>query len=154
MRITLSMSATLILLLLFFSPATGRTEEVMNSKQLEILFSDTTFNVTDLDTKNQGADKGVRVYSTPNGMLRVNRQEDNSSQNRAWTISEGWRFCFSRNLMRRKGGSTCGIIVSEGGGQYKMYRAYANKVKPDQVPKVNRKKPLLLFSDFVRGNQL
>jgi len=109
--------------------------------ELNSLFSDKTFSVKDLRDPGKEASK---VYATDMGGLRI-IQASGASSTRAWSVRENGTFCYSAPATNRKGGGTCGYIVTEGQGAYKMYK---------QKGKDRKGKALFLFSNFKQGNQL
>jgi len=127
---------------------------VLSAAQVTKLFSDRTMTVEQVKHKDEAP---FRVYTASNGMVR-SRHNDEDSDNRTWKTSENSRFCFSRSFRRQRStnasGSTCGFIVTDGGGVYRLYQSKKLKVENGQLVGVKKNDLLLNFSSFSAGNTL
>jgi hypothetical protein len=140
------MNKVFLFFLTFMTITTLHTAAMARGKdltpaELNSLFSDKTFSVENLRETGKEASK---VYATDMGGLRI-IAASGASSTRAWSVRENGTFCYSAPATNRKGGGTCGYIVHEGQGMYKMYK---------QKGKDRKGKALFLFSNFQKGKQL
>jgi hypothetical protein len=127
---------------------------VLSAAQVTKLFTDRTMTVELVKQKDEPP---FRVYTASDGMVR-NRHNDEDSDNRTWKTSENGRFCISRTFRRQRlanaSGSTCGFIVTDGSGVFRLYESKKVTVESGQLVGVERNDLLLNFSSFSAGNTL
>lgn len=135
---------TVLILTLVLNSTVLAKEDTLQPAQLNKLFSDTTFRITDfLAKKENKKHQSYRAYASDVGGLRV-LYNDGSSDSRTWSVKSQGTLCISRASTSKKGAGYCGFVVSDGSGTYKMYRAKTGK----------KGKLLFEFSNFKKGNQL
>lgn len=127
---------------------------ILSAAQVNKLFSDRTMTVEQVKQKDGDP---FRVHTASDGMVR-SRHNDEDSDNRTWKTSENGRFCFSRSFTRQRHqnakGSTCGFMVSDYSGTYRLYQSKNIKVENGQLVGVKEIDLLLIFSSFSAGNTL
>lgn len=123
--------------------------------QLTSLFQGKTVTITNgrPADKRGGPDQPVNVYFSEMGILEYLNDEGESNY-RKWTVSENGLFCVSRNFKRKEQAMTCGTIVGDDSGEYRLYKSSDIKVKSGQVVGMKKKEMLLIFSNFVTGKKL
>jgi len=129
----------LLMLITFFCTCTFATissaqNEALSAKEVTQLFRGKTFTVTVVkpDKKTGKKISPFNVHASQNGMINVAGEPEigtGADEERLWTVSEEGQFCYSRKLIAssRRMGGTCGFIVPDGAGAYKMYSLSGSK---------------------------
>ncbi len=127
---------------------------VLNAAEVSQLFVNKTMNVVgDKTDKRTGDNWKYKAYTSEMGGLLV-IFESGARQNRTWSVQDDGAFCIGRDMGRRTGGSTCGYIVPEGNGVYKMYKAKHVWERDGRVVGGKQIKLLVTFSNLQEGNKL
>lgn len=150
----LSMIFAAGIVLVSITPLSTMAETLLTASQVQELFADKTMTVTNgrPDDKKGGHEEPFKVYTSNMGIAKT-VYDDESSQTRAWHVSDDGRLCFSRSLSRRRQGTTCGYIIKDE-NQYLLYTSKDIKEKNGKVVGVSKKDLLIIFSDFKSGNML
>lgn len=129
-------------------------DTVLTAAEVNKLFSDKTMTIMSTRSKKKGGtEQPFKAHTSSMGSVRA-LSDEGASDSRQWSVSENGRFCFSRSFKRKHGGSTCGFIVTDGSGTYRLYKSKNVKVKSGQVVGAKKKDLLLIFSNFTSGNTL
>jgi hypothetical protein len=138
----------------FSADSSNAQKKVLNASEVSRLFVDKTMNVVgeNIDKKS-GKPWKYRAYTSEMGGLLV-IFESGARQNRTWSVRDDGSFCIGRDMGRRTGGATCGYIVPEGNGVYKMYKAKHVWERDGRVVGGKQIKLLVTFSNLKQGNSL
>lgn len=129
-------------------------KRVLNASEVSELFVDKTMNVVGEDTdKRTGEHWKYRAYTSPMGGLLV-VFESGARQTRTWSVRDDGAFCIGKVMGRRTGGATCGYIVPQANGVYRMYKAKHVYEKDGRVVGGKQIKLLVTFSNLKKGNNL
>lgn len=140
-------------LILSVCVATGYAQKrALDASEVSQLFLGNSVDIVgeNID-KRTGEPWKYRAYASDLGVLLV-VFESGARQTRSWSVSEDGAFCFGKPLERHKGGTTCGYIVPQEGGVYKMYKAKHLYHKDGKVVGGKQVKLLVTFSNFQKGN--
>lgn len=150
-RITIQLALSLLLLTVTSSFA---AETLLKPAELNNLFSDSTFTVTNARSHSKNYKKQFRTFTAKSGLARV-ELEDGASQSRTWSVNEDGQLCFSRSLNRKDGGATCGFVVTEDRTTFRFYKSKKIKQRSaGTVSGIKRRDLVLTFTGFVRGDKL
>ena len=142
-----------VLIMLFFGNTLYAKELVLKASEVSTLLTDATVLVTHAGASKDESEP-FKVYFGEQGLIEV-KSSEGGEQNRAWSINDDGRLCISRSFSRRRGGATCGYLVTTlGTGVYTMYKAKGVEVEGERAVSARQAKPILVFSKFVAGNQL
>ncbi len=129
-------------------------KKVLNAAEVSQLFVDKTMYVVGEERdKKTGDNWKYKAYTSEMGGLLV-IFESGARQNRTWSVQDDGAFCIGRDMGRLTGGATCGYIVPEGNGVYKMYKAKHVWEKNGRVIGGQQIKLLVTFSNMTKGNNL
>lgn len=129
-------------------------EVILQPSQVSKLFLDKTMTITSGRVeKKTGKHRVFKAYASDMGGLRVVYQ-GGATETRSWSVTEKGDLCISRSTMSRAAGATCGVLVSDGSGVYRMYPAKGLVVRGDRIAGTSQSKLLLTFSNFQQGNKL
>ncbi len=129
-------------------------KKVLNAAEVSRLFVDKTMNVLGENVdKKTGEQWKYKAYASEMGGLLV-IFESGARQTRSWSVSDDGAFCIGTVMGRSTGGATCGYIVPQGNGVYKMYKARHVYEKDGRVVGAKQTKLLVTFSNFKKGNSL
>lgn len=149
-------SVVTVMLCMFIVPSisSGTDEKLLSSKQIRALFTEKTMTVTNVKDSKKGDSKRVKLYTSQAGTAQT-LLDEGETRTRIWHVTDDGRICFSRPITRRNQGSTCGQIVYDGQGVYRMYLTKDIKQnKNGRISGASKKDLLLEFSNFKKGSDL
>lgn len=129
-------------------------KKVLSASEVSQLVVGKTMAVLSEKTdKNTGKHEKYKGYVSEMGGFLV-AFENGARETRTWSVKADGALCIMRSLGRHSRSTTCGYIVSEGGGVYKMYEAKHVYEKKGRVVGGEHIKQLLTFSNLKNGNTL
>jgi len=134
--------------------STFSRKTILNATEVSRLFNDRTVTVLSEKTeKNTGKHLKYKAYFSGMGALLV-VFENGAREPRTWSVKADGALCLRRTQRTHRGGVSCGYIVSEGNGVYKMYKVKHVKIKGGRVVGGRNIKQLLTFSKFKKGRTI
>lgn len=128
-------------------------DKILTPAEVTSLFSDKTMTAVSLGHKDKNREKPFKVFTSGMGAVRT-MSETGAVDSRSWSVTEKGQICFSSSFKNRKGGATCGYLVTDGGGTYRMYDSKKLQSRGGKVGGAKKKDLKLIFSQFVSGNSL
>ena len=113
----------LLLLITFFCTCgfgefSNAQDTVLNAKQVNELFTEKTFTVTEAKPdKKTGKVISYQMHASNNGAINVISKEVRPEP-RIWSVKEDGSLCYSRKLSQDSRGRNCSYIVPDGKGVY------------------------------------
>lgn len=138
----------------FHSDNVYAQKKVLNASEVSQLFVNKSMNIVGMEKdKNTGKPRTAKAYASEMGGLLV-VWDSGGRQTRSWSVSDDGAFCIGKAMGRRTGGMSCGYVVPEGNGVYKMYKAKHVYTKDGRVVGGKQVKLMMTFSNLQKGNTL
>lgn len=128
-------------------------DAILSPAEITQLFTDQTFTAVSYERKDRAQGKPFKVFTSGMGLVR-SLSETGAVVSRAWSVTDKGQVCFSSSFTNRKGGGTCGFLVTDGGGTYRIYNSKKLKERGGVIAGAKRNDLILELSGFVAGNSL
>lgn len=134
------------------SQANG-ADKILSPAEITQLFTDKTMTAVVMGRRGNDREKPFKVFTSAMGAVRT-LSETGAVDSRSWSVTDKGQMCFSSSFSNRKGGGTCGYIVADGSGAYRMYDTKKLQERGGVVAGAKKNDLILVFSEFVAGNIL
>lgn len=128
-------------------------DAVLSPAEITQLFTDQTFTAVSFERKGKIQGNPFKVFASGMGLIR-SLSETGAVVSRSWSVTDKGQMCFSSSFTNRKGGGTCGFLVTDGSGTYRMYNSKKLEQRGGVIAGAKRNDLILEFSGFVAGNSL